>query len=309
MEEIQQESQLAVAISRGTGGAKTPKAITASGPMQEQACLSGLAFLGDPENLEDSSSSSSLEQWNTPTDPQLLGGWRDGHASVVVVGSEDKEAHEFVVVLGGQLEDKMYTSSVLILDSFSLNKQQPQWKWGPSLMDKRDCLAAAVCNGIIYAIGGKSGAPGKALDTMEFMDVPTLLKSCSNMKNHPAQWKRLKCRLSCAKYGCATAVVHDRYIVILGGHNGRECLSNVDVLDTCRDDPVVVPLLGACQMNVPRRFFGAGVMGNAIYVVGGCGENGGYHPPLACVEALEFQDMKNPGDDVSTVFLSSSWTT
>ena len=250
--------------------------------MQEQARLSGLEFLDD----------SSLEpQWSTTREeyPPLLGGWRFGHASLVVDHDNEEQS---IVVLGGGTKGKSTTDSVIVWDSST-----KQWRQGPSLNEERNYLAAVTCNGKVYAIGGSNG--GHNLDTIESIDVASLLANTESGNRH---WNTLSCRLSTSRYACAAVVVHDRYIVIMGGFNGSKFLSTVEVLDTLQNK--IVPLSGL-TMNSPRSRFGAAVVGNSIYAVGG--KNNGNK--LDSVEVLTFNVDVDSIGDASTVFgKSSSWT-
>ena len=253
--------------------------------MQEQARLSGLEFLDD----------SSLEpQWSTTREeyPPLLGGSRHGHASLVV--DHDNEVQS-IVVLGGLTKDHSTTDSVIVWDSST-----KQWRQGPSLNEKRLCLAAETCNGKVYAIGGWNG--GRNLDTIECIDVASLLANTDSSNRH---WKTLSYRLSTAKNGCAAVVVHDRYVVIMGGmDDGAKRLSTVEVLDTLHNKNVI---LSGLTMNSPRSDFGAAVVGNSIYAVGGRNNDGN---KLDSVEVLTFNVDVDSIGDASTVFgKSSSWTT
>ena len=169
------------------------------------------------------------------------------------------------------------------------------WRQVPSLNKKRRWLAAETCNGKVYAIGGCH------LDTIESIDVASLL---ANTESSNRQWNTLSCRLSTSKQECAAVVVHDRYIVIMGGDNGSKSLSTVEVLDTLQYK--IVPLSGL-TMNSPRSYFGAAVVGNSIYAVGGMTNNGNR---LDSVEVLTFNVDVDSIGDASTVFgKSSSWTT
>ena len=247
--------------------------------LQEQARLSGLEFLDD----------SSLEpQWSTTREeyPPLLGEWRWGHASVVV--DHDNEVQS-IVVLGGRRKDHPTTDSVIVWDSST-----KQWRLGPSLNEKRHYVAAETCNGKVYAIGGCR------LETIESIDVASLLANTESSNRH---WNTLSCRLSMSRYGCAAVVVHDRYFVIMGGYNGSKVLSTVEVLDTLQNK--IVPLSGL-TMNSPRCYFGAAVVGNSIYAVGGKNNTS---KPLESVEVLTFNVDVDSIGDASTVFgKSSSWT-
>ena len=254
--------------------------------MQEQARLSGLEFLDD----------SSLEpQWSTTTReeyPPLLEGRRWGHASVVVENDNELQS---IVVLGGETKDHPVSDSVIVWDSST-----KQWRQGPSLNEKRVYLAAETCNGKVYVIGGWNDKLHN-VDTIECIDIASLL-AISDSSN--CQWQNLSCRLSTAKRACAVVVVHGRYIVIMGGFNGRKSLSTVEVLDTLQNK--VVPLSGL-TMNSPRNSFGASVVGNSIYVVGGRNDD---QQQLDSVEVLTFNVDVDSIGDASTVFgKSSSWTT
>ena len=252
--------------------------------MQEQARLSGLEFLDD----------SSLEpQWSTTREeyPPLLGGWRYGHASVVV--DHDNEVQS-IVVMGGETEDHVVSDSVIVWDSSTKH-----WRQGPRLNEKRCLHAAETCNGKVYAIGGENGHL-RPKDTIESIDVASLL-TISDSSN--CQWKPLSGRLSTARSGCAAVVVHDRYIVIMGGYYGSKYLSTVEVLDTLQDR--IVPLSGL-TMNSPRRGLGAAVVGNSIYAIGGISD---HSKKLDSVEVLTFNVDVDSIGDASTVFgKSSSWT-
>ena len=253
--------------------------------MQEQARLSGLEFLDE---------SSKKPQWIMTIEQYkpLLGGSRYGHASVVVDNVNEGQS---IVVLGGQMKDSSTTSSVIIWDA-----SKKQWRQGPCLNEKRRLLAAETCNGKVYSIGGGKGS-SRYMDTIECIDVTSLLANTDSSNCH---WKTLSCRLSMAKRGFATAVVHDRYIVIMGGENHSKSLSAVEVLDTLQNKIV---LLSGLSMNSPRSIFGAAVVGNSIYAAGGMNND---YKQLDSVEVLTFNDDVDRFRDASTVFgKSSSWTT
>ena len=252
--------------------------------MQEQARLSGLEFLDD----------SSLEpQWSTTREeyPPLLGGWRCGPASVVVDHGNEVQS---IVVMGGETKDHPYSDSVIVRDSST-----KQWRQGPSLNEERDFFAAETCNGKVYVIGGR-GNNCDILDTIECIDVASLLTISDSSS---CRWKTLSGRLSTPRNKCAAVVVHDRYIVIMGGYNDSKYLLTVEVLDTLQNK--VVPLSGL-TMNSPRGDFGAAVVGNSIYAIGGKDEN---ENSLDSVEVLTFNvDVDSIGDSSSVFGKSSSWT-
>ena len=85
----------------------------------------------------------------------------------------------------------------------------------------------------VFAIGGHD-KNAQSLDTMESIQVSSMLETMETCmtKQNKSQWTRLQCQLSSRQYMCATAVVHNRYVVILGGDTGRQGLSTVDIMDT-----------------------------------------------------------------------------
>ena len=132
------------------------------------------------------------------------------------------------------------------------------------------------------------------------------------------QWKRLQCRLSSPRRECTAVIVHNRYIVILGGSNGmRQDLSSVDIMDTApphnnnnnsNGEPTIV---AGPSMNLARSSFAAAVMDNHIFVVAGW-VNG---RRSTLVESLLFQqqpqdkdkDHTHSNSNMSCTFPNSSW--
>ena len=130
------------------------------------------------------------------------------------------------------------------------------------------------------------------------------------------QWTRLQCRLSSPRSQCAAVVVHNRYIVILGGVNGmRQDLSSVDIMDTApphnnnnnsNGEPTIV---AGPSMNSTRSSLGAAVVDNRIFVVAGDGNE----MRSTSVESLLFQqqpqdkDHTNSNSNVRCTFPYLSW--
>ena len=130
------------------------------------------------------------------------------------------------------------------------------------------------------------------------------------------QWTRLQCRLSSPRSLCAGVVVHNHYIVILGGVNGMcQDLSSVDIMDTApphhhnnnsNGEPTIV---AGPRMNLARYAFGAAVVDNQIFVVGGWVNK----MRSTSVESLLFQqqpqdkDHTNSNSNMSCTFHNSSW--
>ena len=112
-----------------------------------------------------------------------------------------------------------------------------------SLNDKRSDLVAVVCRDQVYAIGGwgrdnyNNYNNYTTLDTIESIQVSSVLEmteTSTMTRQNYSQWTRLQCHLSSPQCQCAAGVVHNRYIVILGGDSGvlSQDLSSVDIMDT-----------------------------------------------------------------------------
>ena len=243
--------------------------------LKEQAWQSGLVLLD--ETLE----------WNENDWPPLLGGWRCRHATVVLDHSDTNDNNnnnrQTVVVLGGSQRNQNFTNSVLVLNLADADKQ---WREGPPMIKKRVELAAVVCNGGVYVMGGHNQG-------IERIDVKDLLRSSSTSSTtQESPWTTLTCRLSTERNGCCAVTLNNRYIVVMGGRNWRQYLASVEIIDTSNHTVMEGP-----SMNVPRPYCASAVVGNRIFVVGGCNEGGNN---LDSVEYLEF------AKDVS---FSSVWTT
>ena len=162
-----------------------------------------------------------------------------------------------------------------------------EWGNGPSLNDERRDLVAVLCHDKVYAIGGFGSDNNDdyddytTLDTIESIQVSSLLEmteTSMTTRQNNSQWTRLQCRLSCPRQGCAAVVVQNRYVVILGGINGMgQELSSVEIMDTAphhdsnnnnnnNGEPTIA---AGPSMNLARYAFGAAVMDNCIFVVGG----------------------------------------
>ena len=206
--------------------------------MQEQIELSGLEIMSSLSlsSSSSSSSSSSQLQWNsTNLWSPLLGGGRAYQACVTIVsGNENGAGGQTIIVIGGRMQRVGCTNSVIVWDPSTM-----EWRNGRSLNDRRQSLVAVVCHDKVYAIGGFGHVNiynYTALDTIESIQVSSLLETTGTSmttRQNNNQWTRLQCRLSSPRRQCAAVVVHNRYIVILGGVNGMDKdLSSVDILDT-----------------------------------------------------------------------------
>ena len=259
--------------------------------LKEQAWQSGLVLL-DP-----------TVDWNERDWPPLAGGWREGHASVVL-DHPDKDNNnnkrQTVVVMGGHQQYKGYVNSVLELNLSDPNKQ---WREGPPMNKRRNRHAAVVCNGGVYVIGGYNGR--LYLDCIERIDANNLLRSSlTTTTTQDTHWTTLTCRLSKRRWGCCAVAVHNRYIVVMGGYSDRY-LSSVDIIDTNSHTVIAGP-----RMIVPRQWFASAVIGHRIFVVGGHNYNG--H-----LDSLEYLDYATPLDSDETkketgstfISFSSTWIT
>ena len=285
--------------------------------MQEQIELSGLEIMSSLSSSSSSSSLLSQLQWNSTNQwSPLLGGGREYQACVTMVsGNENGAGGQTIVVIGGRMQSGEYTNSVIVWDPST-----KRWRNGPNLNNRRASLVAVVCHDKVYAIGGfgsDNNDDYTFLDTIESIQVSSLLETMETSmmtRQNNNQWTRLQCRLSSPRRNCAAVLVHNRYIVILGGVNGmRQDLSSVDIMDTApphnnndNGEPMIV---AGPNMNSTRFSFGAAVMDNRIFVVGGWVDHG----RSTSVESLLFQqqpqdkDHTNSNSNASCMFPNSSW--
>ena len=260
--------------------------------LKEQAWQSGLVLLEE------------TAQWNFEDWPPLEGGWRYRHASVVIehpdTDNDNNHKRQTVVVLGGRKQRQGTTNTVLVLNLAESNRQ---WREGPTMNKSRDGHAVVVCNGGIYVVGGYR--EGSCLNCMERINVKDLLQSSlitSTM--HESHWTTLTCRLSTPRWGCCAVVVHNRYIVVVGGVNDR-FLSSVEIIDASNHTVIEGP-----SLTVPRRACSSAVVGHRIFVVGGCNEHG-------YADSVEYLDNTTPCDSDETeketgstfISFSPTWTT
>ena len=291
--------------------------------MQEQIEMSGLEIMSSlPSSSSSSSSLSSQLQWNSTNQwSPLLGGGRAYQACVTIEsGNENGSGGQTIVIIGGRMQSDFYTNSVIVWDPST-----KRWRNGPSLNDRRRDLVAVVCRDKVYAIGGFGDDNYNnytTLDTIESIQVSSLLETTETSmmtRQNNNQWTRLQCRLSSPRMACAAVVVHNHYIVILGGHtvNGmHQDLSSVDIMDTApthnnnnnnsNGEPTIV---AGPSMNSTRSSLGAAVMDNCIFVVAGDVNE----MRSTSVESLLLQqqpqdkDHTNSKSNVSCTFPYFSW--
>ena len=163
---------------------------------KDNATLSGLVYTNVTNNEE--------LQWNDQEIPPLLGAPRYFHSSVVLENPLFEE-DQTIVVLGGLTEAESATDIVILLN---VGKGTKEWREGPKMNEKIQSYAVVVCNGWVFAIGGRTG--DSWLNTIEYIRVADLLESTRK------RWKTLDARLSSSRDELAAAVVRNRYIVVAG---------------------------------------------------------------------------------------------
>ena len=162
--------------------------------VQEQIEMSGLEIMS---SLSSSSLSSSQLQWNSTNQwSPLLGGGRSFQACVTIVSGsgENDAAGPTIVVIGGEMQRVRCTNSVIVWDPST-----KRWKNGPSPNDKRSKLVAVVCCDKVYAIGGvgrNNNVNYRVWNTMESIQVSSLLETSMTTRQNNNQWTRLQCCLS-----------------------------------------------------------------------------------------------------------------
>ena len=257
--------------------------------LQKQAWQSGLVLVDD------------TEEWNERDWPPLEGGWRMGHASVVL-NHTDNNQEQTVVVLGGYQAGQGSVDSILVLNLAESNKQ---WREGPPMNKKRCGHAAVVCKGGVYVVGGEYNNSYSSLNCIERIDYNDLLQPIlTSSSTHESHWTTLTCRLSTGGCGCCAIAVHNRYIVVMGGYNDR-CSSSVDIVDTRNETVTAGP-----SMTVPRQLCASAAIGHRIFLVGGQNESGN----LDSVEYIDFAmicDNEKTRKETGSTFISFSptWTT
>ena len=222
--------------------------------VKDRECLSGLVLDNDPEEPA---------SW-TRNDQDLPLFERCGHASVVVHPPHNIN-EQIVGVLGGKKDEESATNSVFLLNAAQQSNCR-KWIEGPAMNETRSFHAAVVCNGSVYAIGGRNDRHVYQ-NTIERIDIIDLLSL--KKLNKENQWKTLTCRLSHERVTCSAAAIHNRYIVVVGGRGTalQATLRSVEIIDSHQNNQPTVCF--GPPLNVPRQFFGMTVIGSCIYVGGG----------------------------------------
>ena len=239
------------------------------------------------QQLEASGLGMPHTQWNASNSlwSPLLHGDRWGHAAVVVPVQADDDTnnnqppHEAIVVVGGGGTNRPCgIHSVLVY-----HPTTQTWHTGPPLKKKRRFLCAETCHGYVYAMAGLWSY------TMERIAISDLLlrslwpysppesTTTTRTDYYPPQdppehnddggWTLLNCRLTEQRWDAASAVLHDRFLILVGGNT----TSSMDILDTWVSSSQLIVVVPGPSMTIPRRCFGTAVVrhSHTLWVVGG----------------------------------------
>lgn len=142
----------------------------------------------------------------------------------------------------------------------NLDTDDGQWTFVASMANKRIGVAVTVLNNHLYAVGGRR--ENRTLRVVERYDSQT------------DEWITLASMLS-PRFG-AGATAHNGYLYVVGGCTKAKirmgyCQTN----SVERYDPAHNQWTQMASMKYPRDHFGIAVWDDYIYVVGGCGPDGG----------------------------------
>jgi kelch-like protein 20 len=153
------------------------------------------------------------------------------------------DGYRILVVGGDSADGGGLLNSVEVYDSRTNQWTSEGW---PDLKVSRRGFAATLCNGKVYVVGGN--------DSIECLDLHSL----------PLEWKVLEHRLSIARSHCC-AVGVGKFVYVMGGGKKAISLDSVEILDT--DTGLISE---GPSLTTPRKFAGAALVDNTIWVVGGC---------------------------------------
>ena len=262
---------------------------------------------------EDPTACVSQSQWQVKVSwPQMMEDNRQVHGTVLVSSTKHHQASvnpncfqcsTALVVLGGEINStksgrsKEQTNSVRLLEIPTDPSDFPKWRDGPPMNRPRSRFDAVVCNGAVYAIGGRNVA------TIERIEINDLLdESTANLSQ---KWYNVSCQLSrMSRYGNAT-VLQDRYIVFIAsrGHDLHIDLQHsVDIMDTSNHTLVTIcaPQESVPRCRRPRYRLSTAAIGNKVYIVSG-------HQRVSApksVEYIEFDIPESSPDQIHPKILS-----
>jgi len=188
----------------------------------------------------------AMDAWTAAA--PLPAGTERAAACVAVLGSD-------MYVIGGAREGKS-VDSVAVYDATA-----DSWKTLANLPEKREHCAAGAIGGKIYVGGGRlDGISGVEPKTWEY---------------DPAKdaWTQ-KADLEPARGGLAGAVLQNR-LLVFGGEGNPAAMSNGVFPDIDAYDPVTDTWTRIGSMDVPRHGYGAAVVGERVYLMGGAIKQGG----------------------------------
>jgi N-acetylneuraminic acid mutarotase len=160
----------------------------------------------------------------------------------------------YMYVIGGAHDGKS------VDDVSRYDAKNDQWETLAKLPERREHCAAGAIGGVIYVGGGRvDGITGIEPKSWAY-DPGT------------DEWTQ-KADLDPARGGLAGAVLHDR-LVVFGGEGNKDATSGV-FPDIDAYDPATDTWENLGSMLVPRHGYGAAVVGDRIYLMGGAIKQGG----------------------------------
>ena len=188
----------------------------------------------------------AMDEW-TEAAP-LPAGTERGAACVAVDGNE-------MYVIGGARDGKS-VDSVAVYDAMA-----DAWTPLAKLPERREHCAAGAIGGKIYVGGGRvDGITTVEPKTWEY-------DPASDM------WTE-KADLDPARGGLAGAVLQNR-LIVFGGEGNPAAMSNGVYPDIDAYDPATDTWTRIGTMDVPRHGYGAAVVGDRVYLMGGAIKQGG----------------------------------
>ena len=186
------------------------------------------------------------DQWTAAA--PLPAGTERGAACVAVDGN-------FMYVIGGARDGKS-VDSVARYDA-----TMDQWTPLAKLPERREHCAAGAIGGKIYVGGGRVDG------------ITTVEPKTWEYDPEKDAWNQ-KAELDPARGGLAGAVLQNR-LLVFGGEGNPAATSNGVYPDIDAYDPATDTWTQIGTMDVPRHGYGAGVVGDRVYLMGGAIKQGG----------------------------------
>jgi len=144
-----------------------------------------------------------------------------------------------------------------------------EWIFGSSTHNSKDSNTLVACDGVLYDIGGWTGAVG--------------LSAVERLCGLQEQWEVMK-SMHTPRLGHA-AISHDGYIYAIGGQTGPTCDFTTKSIE--KYDPLTDRWAYVKNMNFARAGHFACLLQNKVYVVDGNNEQD------ECVREIECYDSTN----------------